>query len=106
MSENTTGMKMSCAYDRLICAIIDERPQEQIDFFLFEYTACDSKYRSCSKGNETFEEYAKTVLERAKKDAKNYYSHRQGGKKVPVPKNSPLGRKLAKGAFSPANEEV
>ena len=106
LTENTTAMKLSCAYDRLLCAIIDNRPEEQIDAFLFEYAACDSKYRACAEGNSSFEEYKAKILEKVKKDAPNYYSHRQSGKKVPVPKKSPLGRKLAKGAFSPADEEA
>lgn len=106
MSENTTAMKLWAAYDRLLCAIIDKRPEEQIDAFLFEYCGCDSKYRNFTEGDKSFDEYKTKVLRDAIADSKNYFSHRQGGRKVLVPKNSPLGRKLAKGAFSPADEEA
>ena len=104
MSENTSAMKLSVAYDRLICAILDKRPQVQIDAFLFEYVACDCRYSSLIEGSEDFKKHLNKTMQDAILDAQNYYSHRQGARKVPVPKKSPLGRKLAKGAFAESEE--
>lgn len=103
--DNTTSMKMNRAYERLLCAIIEQKPKSIIDGFLWEYCACDSKHQALMGENTTFEEYqAKTFLD-AVEEAKNYYSHRQGARSTIVLKKSPLGRKLRKGAFSENEEE-
>ena len=98
-------MKENRSYERLLCAIIEEKPKNIINAFLFEYCACDSKYVASMKQNLSFEEYqAKTFLD-AQEEAKKYYSHRQNGRSTIVLKSSHLGRKLAKGAFSSGGEE-
>lgn len=104
--DNSTTMKQARAYQRLLCAIIEKMPNPIIDGFLFEYAACDCKHALLSEGDVVFEEYKNKLFALAKLDAINYYSHRQGGRSVIVHKDSPLGRKLSKGAFSPSNEEV
>ena len=103
MSENSTAMKLNRSYERLLCAIIEEKPKNIIDDFLFEYCGCDSKYRGLMK--MSFEEYQAKIFLDAKEEAKKYFSHRQNGRSVIVLKSSPLGRKLAKGMFSSGNEE-
>ena len=103
--DNSTAQKYARTYDRLLCAIIENKPKAIIDGFLFEFIACDYKYRELITQTTTHEEYEKAVLDLAKIDAKNYYSHRQGGRSTLVLKTSPLGRKLAKGAFA-ENEEA
>ena len=97
--DNSTGMKKLRAYDRLICAILEKRPQKLIEKLAGEYVDCPDSVTS-------FEKMIKEAIEEATKDSKNFYPHRQGGRSVLVYKDCPLGRKLAKGAFSPANEEA
>ena len=102
--DNSNAMKESRAYERLLCAIIEKKPKNLIDAFLFEYAACDSRYNANLKIDMSFEDYQQNLLILATTDADNYFSHRQGGRSVIVPKNSPLGRKLKKGAFSEEGE--
>lgn len=104
-SDNTTAMKYKRAYERLLCAILEQSPKPIIDSLLFEYCACDCKFANNQEGNKTFEEYQKETLSQAIADSKNYFMHYQGGRGRPVLKKCPLGRKLSKGAFA-ENEEA
>lgn len=101
--DNSTAMKQLRAYDRLLCAIIEGKPKNIIDALLFEYVACDNRYY---RHNDKLEEYSNNILKLAEIDSKKYFSHRQGGRSVIVLKDSPLGKKLSKGAFNPSDEAV
>lgn len=56
-------------------------------------------YADSGNSVATFDENVKKAIERATRDAENYYPHYQRGCGIPVLKLSPLGRKLSKGAF-------
>lgn len=85
-------MKKQRAYKRLLCAILEKQMDEIIERLVYE--AVDG-----ATGGSTFDEEIKKMKAQVYKDALNYYIHYQGSRPVAVLKNSPLGRKLAKGAF-------
>lgn len=97
--DNSQGMKEARAYERLICAIIEHKPDRIIERLVYEAVSGSDCTNLIG-----FEEVCKQMRADATRDALNYYSHRQGGRSVIVHKNSPLGRRLAKLAFSDSSE--
>ena len=91
-SDNTTAMKMERSYNRLLCAILQKKPKRIIDRLTFE--AAD-----CPETAGEFEKLMEQLRQDAFKDSINYFIHYQSGRTVAILRASPLGRKLAKGAF-------
>ena len=91
-SDNTTAMKMERSYNRLLCAILQGKPKRIIARLTFEAADCPETFKE-------FDEQTKQLLQEATKDSINYFIHYQSGRTVAILRTSPLGRKLAKGAF-------
>ncbi len=92
MSDHTRGMKLAEAYHRFMCAIVHNDPKCVIERLLFDYLPCPDTAVE-------WEELRIQTLEDATEEAKKYYPHWQGGRRTYILKDSPLGKKLAKGAF-------
>lgn len=86
-------------YKELIMAILENAPEQDLLCLAEEYASSGGSLAA-------YHSNIKDCLGKAVEDAKNYYPHYQRGCGSPVLKKSPLGRKLSKGAFSEANEEV
>lgn len=86
-------------YKELIMAVLEHAPEEDL-------LSLAEDYASSGGSLAAYHSNIKECLAKAVKDAENYYPHYQRGCGSPVLKKSPLGRKLAKGAFSEANEET
>lgn len=97
-TDNTQGMKKAREYRRLLMSILEGQPEKIITRLAYEYAESDDLKIGLEEGIK------KIVLD-AKEDAKRYYAHYQGGHGTPVLKKCPLGFKLAKGEFKPANED-
>lgn len=87
MTENTTAMKMNRAYNHLLLAILENRPQQHIDRLVGEMNF-DFRTLEISEAH-------------AREDAENFFLHYQGGHAILVKKDSPLGKILEKGKYVP-----
>lgn len=96
--DNSTAIKTLRAYDRLILAILENKPKKILERLAADYIECPDRL-------EQFPLRIQNAINEATTDAKNYYPHRQAGRSVIVHVNSPLGKKLIKGAFNEPKDE-
>lgn len=87
--DNTVGMKDARAYKRLIVAILEKQPEKIIKRLAYEY---------CEPGDNLkgFDEKLKETINLAIRDSINYTMHYQGGRAIPILKESFIAKKLLK----------
>ena len=96
--DNTIGMKYARAYKRIIAAILEKQPNWIIERMIYEL---------CPPGDtlKTFDEKVKELTNQAVLDSANYTMHYQGGKCVPILKDSLIAKKLFKESLMPKKKK-
>lgn len=94
MTENTRGMKEMRAYNRLLVAILEHKPEKIIELLAFEY---------CEPGDRVvgFDEKLKETINKAIRDSINYTIHYQHGCGIAILKESLIAKKLMKESLIP-----
>ncbi len=94
-SENTTAMKRTRAWHRLLMGVLEHLPDEDLLLLAADYANSGD---SLTKYHSNIQ----AALNKAVEASENYEPHYQHGCGIPILKNSLLAKKLSKAAaFSP-----
>ncbi len=98
--DNSAAMKEERAYKRLIAGILENMPPRILRHLAYEIARPEDFTQ-----DKTVEETEDNIIQCAREDAKNYTMHYQGGRAIPILKESFIAKKLFKESLMPKKKK-